>query len=219
MKSKQIKQLALASLRDNWGKGVLLSFLYFLITFIPEFIIEILLIPYPEWEYAARYNLISIAISIILIPFGVSLSLSYITLIRESKLPVEELFTGFKYLSFLRALGLTILQSIYIFLWFLLLIIPGIIKSLSYSQAMYILRDRPELSVNKAITESRKMMKGHKWRYFCLNLSFIGWAFLCILTLGIGFLWLGPYFLTAHAHFYEDLRDREGAVAVKEAII
>ncbi|WP_340978068.1 hypothetical protein [Cytobacillus sp. FSL K6-0129] len=96
---------------------------------------EILLIPYPEWEYAAGYNLISIAISIILIPFGVSLSLSYITLIRGSKLPVEELFTGFKYLSFSRALGLTILQSIYIFLWFLLLIIPGgIIKSLSYSQ-------------------------------------------------------------------------------------
>ena len=101
-----------------------------------------------------------------------------------------------------------ILPTIYIVLWSLLLLVPGIIKSFSYAMTNYILIDHPDLSVNEAITHSRHMMNGNKWRFFLLNLSFIGWGILCILTLGIGFIWLVPYMEATFAKFYLDLLDK-----------
>lgn len=70
----------------------------------------------------------------------------------------------------------------------------------------YILRDHPELSITETLWTSRMMMKGHKWEFFVLELSFIGWALLCILTLGIGYLWLIPYMQMTIAKFYEKIR-------------
>jgi uncharacterized membrane protein len=70
----------------------------------------------------------------------------------------------------------------------------------------FILKDNPELSANEAINLSQKMMKGHKFDLFYLMLSFIGWAFLGIFTLGIGYLWLMPYTYAAFAAFYQDLK-------------
>ena len=98
------------------------------------------------------------------------------------------------------------LMDLFIFLWSLLFIIPGIIKSFSYAMTPFILEENPELSANEAIDRSRAMMKGHKFDYFWLLLSFIGWGFLCIFTLGIGLLWLTPYMQTAVASFYEDVK-------------
>ena len=99
-----------------------------------------------------------------------------------------------------------LLMGIYIFLWTLLLIIPGIVKSLAYSLVPYILVEKPELSANEAIDLSRKMMKGHKNEFFFLVLSFLGWMILSCLTLGIGFFWLLPYMYTTYAAFYEDVK-------------
>ncbi len=93
-----------------------------------------------------------------------------------------------------------------VLLWSLLLIIPVIIKALSYSMTPYILRDRPDLQNNAAIELSMDMMQGHKADLFWLYLSFIGWAILCCLTLGIGFFWLDPYMSASVAAFYEDLK-------------
>ena len=70
----------------------------------------------------------------------------------------------------------------------------------------YVLEDNPELSGDKAIEESMRLMSGHKWELFWLHLTFIGWALLCTLTLGIGFFWLVPYMNTAQAAFYEDIK-------------
>lgn len=70
----------------------------------------------------------------------------------------------------------------------------------------YILHENPELSASEAIHRSRMMMKGHKFDLFWLQLSFIGWFFLCLLTTGIGFLWLQPYYYTAQAAFYEEVK-------------
>ena len=95
---------------------------------------------------------------------------------------------------------------LFTFLWTLLFIIPGIIKAFSYAMSPYILEENPELSANEAIDRSRAMMKGHKFDLFWLYLSFIGWGFLCIFTLGIGLLWLMPYMQTAEAAFYEDVK-------------
>ena len=98
------------------------------------------------------------------------------------------------------------LMNVFIFLWMLLLIIPGIVKIFSYSMTPFILEEHPELSANEAIDHSRAMMKGHKFDLFWLILSFIGWMILCLFTLGIGYLWLIPYMQTSIADFYEDVK-------------
>ncbi len=72
--------------------------------------------------------------------------------------------------------------------------------------ACFISRDCPDIPVDDCIYLSRKMMNGHKFRLFLLDLSFIGWVILCILTLGIGFFWLQPYIQCSHAHFYEEVK-------------
>jgi uncharacterized membrane protein len=123
---------------------------------------------------------------------------------RGESAKLENLFDGFKLFgtSFL----LYLLESIFIVLWTCLLLIPGIVKCFSYSMAYFILRDNPDIGALEAITRSRKMMKGYKGKLFGLCLSFIGWIFLCILSFGIGFLWLCPYISSSIANFYEDLK-------------
>lgn len=101
-----------------------------------------------------------------------------------------------------------LLLGIKIFLWTLLLVIPGIIKAFSYAMTPFILVEFPELSASQAIQLSRKIMSGRKFDLFYLYLSFIGWFFLCILTLGIGFLWLVPYTTGAVAAFYNDAKEQ-----------
>ena len=98
-----------------------------------------------------------------------------------------------------------ILNGVFIALWSLLFVIPGIVKSYSYSMAYYIKLDHPEYTPTEAITESRRLMDGNKMRLFCLHLSFIGWAIVSFFTLGIGMLWLIPYMNAANAEFYQDL--------------
>jgi uncharacterized membrane protein len=88
----------------------------------------------------------------------------------------------------------------------MLLVIPGIVKFYSYAMTPYLRYENPMLSAETLICKSMKMMNGHKMKLFLLDLSFIGWLLLCILTLGIGFLWLIPYMQSARAAFYEDLR-------------
>ena len=110
-----------------------------------------------------------------------------------------------------KAVWLRLRMSIFIFLWTLLLIIPGIIKSYSYSMAGFIMSENPEMSAKEAMEVSMGMMKGNKWRLFCLQLSFIGWGILCIFTIGIGFLWLSPYMNAATAAFYDEV-SRQGSM-------
>lgn len=94
------------------------------------------------------------------------------------------------------------LRSLYIFLWALLFVIPGIVKAYSYAMTPFIMAENPQMSANEAINASRIMMDGHKWELFCLDFSFIGWNLLNALTLGIGSLFLNPYTNAAYAAFY-----------------
>lgn len=98
-----------------------------------------------------------------------------------------------------------LLMTLYIFLWSLLFIIPGIVAAYRYAMTYYILAENPELSAREAIARSIELMNGNKWRLFCLWFSFIGWNILCALTLGIGSLWLNPYIEAATAAFYRDI--------------
>lgn len=99
-----------------------------------------------------------------------------------------------------------LLMFVYVFLWSLLLYIPGIIKAYSYSMTFYIMRDNPDMGGEQAIQRSMAMMKGHKMELFLLSLSFLGWILLGMITLGIGLLWVYPYMYTAMAAFYEELK-------------
>lgn len=124
---------------------------------------------------------------------------------RENKLvEVTRLFDGFS--DFGRIGGTMILMQLYTVLWMLLLMIPGIVKSYSYALTPYILKDRPELKFNAAIEESMRMMNGYKMKLFLLDLSFIGWILLTMLTFGIGLLFLNPYMSVSRIAFYEDLK-------------
>ena len=97
-------------------------------------------------------------------------------------------------------------RGLFVALWSLLFVIPGIIAAYSYAMTDYILAENPDMTAREAIAESKRLMKGNKWRLFCLELSFIGWALLSILTLGIGSLWLVPYTQAAYAAFYRDIK-------------
>ena len=110
----------------------------------------------------------------------------------------------------------TLLVMLYTFLWSLLFIIPGIVKSYSYAMTPYILLDRPELSATDAIKESEKMMNGHKMELFILDLSFIGWILLSMLTCGILVLYVEPYMMATKSAFYLELNGPDPEPAVEE---
>jgi uncharacterized membrane protein len=110
------------------------------------------------------------------------------------------------------------IMSLYLFLWTLLFIIPGIIKAFAYSQTFYILADNPSLSFNEAIEASMKMMYGYKWKYVGLAFRFFGWSLLCIFTLGIGFIWVLPWAMATQAKFYEDIKNNPITEEVKKTV-
>lgn len=101
------------------------------------------------------------------------------------------------------------LQGLYVFLWSLLFVIPGIVAGYSYAMTGYILAEHPELTASEAIEQSKQMMSGNRFRLFCLQFSFIGWDLLCALTVGIGNLWLRPYKQAAEAAFYREVSGTE----------
>lgn len=113
---------------------------------------------------------------------------------------VENLFSGFKYIW--KLLVLNLLIGIYTFLWSLLFIIPGIVKGIAYSRAIYIFYENPELSANECIKRSQELMDGYKGEYFLLMLSYFGWVLLSVLTFGILMLWVTPRMETANYILY-----------------
>ena len=126
----------------------------------------------------------------------------------DSKPSFKEIFSGFK-VKYGRNIGTLLLVGIKLVLWTLLFIIPGIIKSYEYSIIPYILADDAEISSKDAFKKAKQMMKGNKWRLFKLEFSFIGWFVLCVLTLGIGTLFLIPYISAANAEFYVELKNKQ----------
>ena len=119
--------------------------------------------------------------------------------------------TMFGYFQFWKTTACArLLQSVYVLLWSLLFIIPGIIAGYSYAMTSYILAENPELTASEAIERSKQMMSGNRWRLFCMQISFIGWDILsALLTFGIGSLWITPYKQTATAAFYREISGTE----------
>ena len=106
-------------------------------------------------------------------------------------------------------LWLMALSHLYIFCWTLLFVIPGIRAAFSYALIYLIKADHPDWDADRCIGESKRLMEGHRWRYFCFCLSYLGWWILVVVTCGLAFVFVMPYFNAAQAAFYEDLLDRD----------
>jgi uncharacterized membrane protein len=133
-------------------------------------------------------------------PFGYGLAVYFLKISRNQSVQRNDLFAGFS--LFGKTLVTYILMILFVLLWCVLLIIPGIIAALSYALTFYILADNPELKPMEALRRSALLMKGRKMELFLLAVSFIGWGILSIFTLGIGLLWLIPYIQTSFCLFY-----------------
>ena len=185
------------SLTGKWGIAIGAWFVFFILT---DFQVGW------EWQgnnggdYKASLKIIALLI-------GGPLSLGYTTLIllisRNQKPNFAILFSGFK--RFGISLAAYLLMSIFTILWFLLLIIPGFVALLRYSQTFYILSEDENIGPLEAISKSKEMMVGNKWKLFSLYCRFIGWLILCIITLGFAGLYVGPYLSQSCANFYNDL--------------
>ena len=184
MNRRELKTLARESLKDNWGIAIGAMLLYMLVTYIlgatgiGSFFLGFIVAGY----YAVNLNLI-----------------------RTKTAKIEDLFSGCK--NFVTNFVAYLLMQVFIALWSLLFLIPGIVKSYSYAMTMYILNAHPEMSASEAITESRKMMNGHKAELFVLHLSFLGWGILSSFTFGILLLYVMPYMQATSAAFYEKLKE------------
>ena len=193
MKARDFRAKAWAACKGNWGVAILSLIIVSIITGICGVI-------------PAVGSLITLVITG---PLMLGLAVVFSKLIQGEKAEIANLFDGFK--NFVNSFLLYILNSLFTVLWSLLFVIPGIVMSYAYSMSFYILKDNPELSANEARKQSIEMMRGNKWRLFCLDFSFIGWALLSCLTFGILMLWVAPVQEASHAAFYESLKPAPAA--------
>lgn len=117
---------------------------------------------------------------------------------------IRDVFSQFS--RFTDGFLLDLLTGLFVALWSLLLVIPGIIASYRYAMAPFLMMENPGMKAREALGASTELMDGHKGELFLLDLSFIGWDLLNALTLGIGSLWLNPYRNAAYAAFYRSIR-------------
>lgn len=194
--NKELKERALTHLNKNWLKAAVATLIAYVILGVPSTYIDI-----------KTDSQIGSLLSCLLLPLTYGYYILFLRLKREDKIEFDTLFEGFK--EYFPVLFTLLIMYIFTFLWSLLLIIPGIMKSYSYSMTCFLMADNPDLRYDAAIERSKKIMHGHRMQLFLLDLSMIGWFILSILSLGIGFFFLAPYIQTAHAEFYEELLKEE----------
>lgn len=135
---------------------------------------------------------------------------------RVGNPPFSSLFSVFGSPDYWNVIKIMFMRSVYIFLWSLLFVIPGIIKSLEYQAIPYILSENPSISKDRAFALSRQMTNGEKGAIFVLDLSFFGWEILCMFTFGIGLLFLAPYVHATNAELYSVLRAKVFAAGASD---
>lgn len=219
--ANDFRRIARDAIRGRWGLAIITGLVAGLLGGVSCY-----RFPQPQWREEYGNNgllhtevghfllLILISLAGALIVYGIVLffiggavTLGYVrfnrNLLDRNNPQFMDLFSRFD--MFWQGFLMQLLITIYTVLWTLLFVIPGIIAAFSYAMTPYILEENPGMPVNEAIRCSKNMMRGNKWRLFCLEISFIGWYFLCLFTCGIGFLWLVPYTSTARAAFFYEV--------------
>lgn len=146
----------------------------------------------------------TIACLVVAGPLGVGAMLIYTTVTAGETAQLEQLFEPFK-TNFVSALLANLISGLLIVLYSLLLLVPGIIKAYSYAMVLYVLLFEPELSAMDALHRSEELMRGHRMELFVLQMSFIGWALLCIATFGLAAIWVGPYTEITQTLFFDKI--------------
>ena len=193
------------SLKGRWGTAVGGFFVYLLIIIILQVFSEV--------DSSGFFAIGSLFING---PIMLGLTIFSLSLSRQREAKVSQVFDGFN--RFGAALGAFFLIMIIVLIGFVLLIVPGIIAGYAVAMTYFIIADDPDIGAWGAIKRSNELMKGNKWKLFCLLLRFIGWIIVSILTLGIGFLWVSPYAMVSTAKFYDDIVQEEASI-IEEAEI
>ncbi len=213
---KEIRKEARLTLQGKWSDPFLATLVVFLISIVVQIGLQ-------WFSFFMMYGRVDVSIRTItslssigmllwllfLVPLTYGFELCFYRFKKGREECVAEMFRASFKEDYGRSLGTMLLVKVFLMLWTLLFIIPGIVKWYAYSMTVFIAEDEPQLSPMECIDKSMAMMKGHKWQLFLLDLSFIGWFILCMLTFGIGFLWLTPYQGMARVVFYEQLKAAE----------
>ena len=208
--SRDIKEEAKAQLRGHWKNAIFLSLIptLFTIFFLRD-------ASQNTEDLSVTFDLVNIALNMVQTFLAVGVSFTILDFIRDRE-PIEPLrgvTQAFQGKYFFNLLLLKILKNLYIFLWTLLLIVPGIVKAYGYSQAERIFKDKVDQegivpSPSECLKASQEMMHGYKLDLFTLGLSFIGWMLASLFTFGIGLIWLAPYMEVSQAVFYQNLLEQ-----------
>ena len=197
MENNQIMKEAQESLKGKWGISIaaclIAGVITIMITILGGYLIN------EDWGG----NLLSLFVTP---PIGVGLALFFINLHDGNKLEIRTIFNPFKEV-WLNSVLAYFMMIVIIIIGSILFIIPGIIASLMFSQVFYIIAEDNKIDPYNALVKSKKMMDGNKWKLFKIILRILLLAIVCILTLGIGFIWLAPYQNAVYAKFYNLLKE------------
>ncbi len=202
---KNLRALGRNALKGKWVAAIIALLVYCVVTNVPSVFFDTLFGTNILGDYAQYSNSISgiyidvftsiynsmpkvsalSGIYAILVtgPMELGITIFFLAQFRKYKTNTTDVFLGFE--RFAKAVGLYVYIGIFVFLWSLLFIVPGIIAALRYSQAYYILADDPTKGIRQCVNESKMMMKGNKATFFVLNLSFLGWLILSAIAVGI----------------------------------
>ena len=212
--NSEIRQDSLSIMKGNWTSGVVVVLLLCVAVTLCSIPTSLLGLSGSETSSSISEILNLLVAIFIFYPLAMSMVIMFLSFVKSGeKLSAKGLTLGFKSPLYSKSIVLYLLIAIYTFLWSLLLIVPGIIKSLSYALAPYILAENPELKANEAIEKSMAMMNGHKMQLFLMWLGYVGFALLSIFAFCIPLLWLYPYYQVVMAKFYEEVKS-EYKVAV-----
>ncbi|MBN2162196.1 MAG: DUF975 family protein [Pontiellaceae bacterium] len=210
--NKELMEDARSSLSGNWGVAILGMLLFWVLlasfmVFVVSSIVFVSASSAVDTEAFVKkavslYPLIQPIQLILAGPVMVGVSAFFLSITQEGAASVEALFAGFR--RFWRSLALYFFYTLFVGLWSLLLIIPGIIAQFRYAMAFYVMAEDEDCGPLEALRRSKEMMGGNKWKFFCLHWRFIGWALLCSI-LPVGYFWLVPYMQTSFAKFYDDV--------------
>ena len=225
----ELKKLTKQALTGSWGTQIAVALLAFIgpmvAVYVCQYVFELCMMVTAAYEAIGAFlfiGFLSLAMSVLSSFFllgPLEIGYAFFTLRFLRRLPISYAYPykqAFSQGQYLRFVGLYVMMCLFIFLWMLLFFIPGIVKSLAYSMAPYLLLDHPEMGWKEALAESQRMMDGRKGRLFLLELSFIGWILLSALTCGILLIYVIPYMQMTIANYYRFLRgeDIEGAAAL-----
>ena len=196
MENNQIMKEAQESLKGKWGISIaaclIAGVITIMITILGGYLIN------EDWGG----NLLSLFVTP---SIGVGLALFFLNIHDGNKLEIRTIFNPFKEV-WLNSVLAYFMMIVIIIIGSILFIIPGIIASLMFSQVFYIIAEDNKIDPYNALVKSKKMMEGNKWKLFKIMLIILLLAIVCILTLGIGFIWLAPYQNAVYAKFYNVIK-------------